>query len=55
MTVNRIAYLTMAVTGLLYASGLGFAQTATTTPPHVPWHRRQSGSQRMQNRRSCRR
>ena len=36
MTVNRIAYLAMAVTGLLYASGLGFAQTATTTPPHVP-------------------
>ena len=36
MTINRIAYLTMAVTGLLYASGLRFAQTATTTPPHVP-------------------
>ena len=36
MTINRIAYFTMAVTGLLYASGLGFAQTATTTPPHVP-------------------
>jgi hypothetical protein len=36
MTINRIAYLAMAVTGLLYASGLGFAQTATTTPSHVP-------------------
>ena len=36
MTINRIAYLAIAVTGLLYASGLGFAQTATTTPPHVP-------------------
>ena len=36
MTINRIAYLAMAVTGLLYASGLGFAQTGTTAPPHVP-------------------
>ena len=36
MTINRITYLAMAVTGLLYASGLGFAQTATTAPPHVP-------------------
>jgi hypothetical protein len=36
MIKNRIACLAMAVTGLLYVSGLGFAQTATTTPPHVP-------------------
>jgi hypothetical protein len=36
MIINRIAYLAMAATALLYASGLTFAQTATTTPSHVP-------------------
>ena len=36
MTIKRIAYVAMAITGLVYTSGLGFAQTATTTPPHVP-------------------
>src|SRR5215468_9072668 len=36
MKINRIASSVIAITGLLYVSGLGFAQTATTTPPHVP-------------------
>jgi hypothetical protein len=36
MTIKRIAYVAIAITGLVYTSGLTFAQTATTTPPHVP-------------------
>ena len=36
MKINRITYLAMAITGVFYASGLGFAQTATTAPQHVP-------------------
>lgn len=33
MTINRISYLAMALTGLFYAAGLGFAQTETGTLP----------------------
>src|SRR6266850_3526539 len=36
MTIKRIAYVAIAITWLVYTSGLTFAQTATTTPPHVP-------------------
>jgi hypothetical protein len=36
MTVSRIGYLAMVVAGLVFSTKLGFAQTATTTPPHVP-------------------
>lgn len=33
MSIKRIPYLAMALAGLLYASGLGFAQTETGTLP----------------------
>jgi hypothetical protein len=36
MTIKRIAYVAIAITWLVYTPGLTFAQTATTTPPHVP-------------------
>ena len=30
------ACIVLTAVGLLYSPGLGFAQTATSTPPHVP-------------------
>jgi hypothetical protein len=36
MTIKRIAYVAIAIAGLVYTSGLTFAQTAATAPSHVP-------------------
>ena len=38
------ACIVLTAVGLLCSPELAFAQSATTTPPHVPLSRRQSGS-----------